>query len=248
MHRLLVMAPVLLSPAFAQTTFEVASIKRDPFNGQQGNIGLRISGNRLIFEHQGLAAMVVFAYGIEDFQLSGGPAWVNARPMDPDAYQLTAKAEGDTIPTKEQLQQMLQALLADRFQLKIHREAKDMPAYELVIAKNGHKLKDATTDPDAHTLWNSGRAAEHYSGKKVSMTDLVFLLRTQSRRPVIDKTGLTGKYDFELEWSAGDPPPPDAPGPSIFTAVQEQLGLKLESVKASFPTVVIDHAERPSEN
>ena len=143
--------------------------------------------------------------------------------------------------------QMLQGLLADRLQLKIHRETKEMPAYELVILKNGHKLKQATADPGAHTIWNSG-SPERYQGKKVSMAELIFLLRVQTGRPVIDKTGLTGIYDFELIWSAGDPLPPDAPGPSIFTAVQQQLGLKLEPARASFSIVVIEHAERPSAN
>ncbi len=154
--------------------------------------------------------------------------------MDPDAYQVTAKAEGDAVPTKEQFQQMLQALLADRFQLKLHRETKELPAYELVVSKNGHKLKDATEDPSLHTVWNSGRVVEKYSGKKVPMTELAFVLKTQAGRPVIDKTGLTGKYDFELQWAPGDAPAADGSAPSIFTAVQEQLGLKLESTKAPF--------------
>lgn len=239
------------APGFGQPpapSFEVASIKPDPYKGQQGRIGIGTSGNRLTVEHQGLAALITFAYDIQDFQLSGGPSWVYAGPMDPDAYQFTAKAEGDAIPTKDQFQRMLQALLADRFQLKVHRETKDLPAYALVIAKNGHKLKVATADPDVHTLWNSGRVVEHYSGKKVPMTELTFVLRTQTGRPVVDKTGLTGSYDFDLQWAHEDAPAGDAAAPSIFTAVQEQLGLKLESTKAPFETVIVDHAEKPTEN
>jgi len=252
MHRGLITILICgYAPVFGQSpapSFEVASIRPDPYKGQQGRIGIGISGNRLSVEHQGLAALITFAYGVEDFQLSGGPSWVRAGPMDPDAYQVTAKAEGDTVPTKEQFQQMLQALLADLFQLKLHRETKELPAYELVVSKNGHKLKDATADPDAHTLWTSGRVVEKYSGKKVPMTELAFLLKTQTGRPVVDKTGLTGKYDFELQWAPGDAPATDAPAPSIFTAVQEQLGLKLESTKAPFEILIIDHAEKPTEN
>ncbi len=119
------------APVFGQPpapSFEVASIRlRRPFEGQQGRIGVGIFGNRLSVEHQGLAALITFAYGIQDFQLSGGPSWAYAGPMDPDAYQVTAKAEGDAVPTKEQFQQMLQALLADRFQLKVRRESKEWP-------------------------------------------------------------------------------------------------------------------------
>ncbi len=247
MHRLLAVAAILLGPALAQPTFEVASIKRDPFNGQ-GGIGIRVTGNRLLVEHPGLADVVAFAYGIEDFQLSGGPAWAHARPMDADAFQVIAKAEGDSVPTKEQFQEMLQALLADRFQLKIHREAKEMQAYELVVARSGPKLKDATADPNVQTIWKGGNVSSLYSAKKTSMATLAWMLRTQVGRPVIDKTGLTGSYDFDLQYAPGNPPPADATDPSILTAVQEQLGLKLEPVKASFPVIVIAHAERASEN
>jgi uncharacterized protein (TIGR03435 family) len=261
MHRFLAIAAILLGRAFAQPAFEVASIKPQALTvGKPGFVGIQTSGNTLHAEAQALAGLVTYAYGIEDFQVSGGPSWIYSRDLygsdtyysrdlyGSDTYEVVAKAGGEAAPSTDQFKQMLQALLADRFQLKIHLESKEMPAYELVVGKNGHKLKDATADPDAHTNWRSGPAAQHYSGKKVSMADLVFLLRTQSGRPVIDKTGLTGKYDFELEWASGDPPPPEATAPSIFTAVQEQLGLKLESVKAPFSIVVIDQAERPSAN
>jgi len=235
------------SAASARPEFEVASIKRQTFTGQ-GFVGIRLSGNRLQAEHQSLGGLITYAYGIEGFQLSGGPPWVYSSNLnDPEMYEVSAKAEGETAPSPEQFRQMLKTLLTDRFQLNLHRETKDLPAYELVLAKTGSKLKDATADPNAQTNWISGRAIERYSAKKRSMTDLAFVLRSQTGRPVLDKTGLTGRYDFELQW-APDPPSPDATAPSIFTAVQEQLGLKLESVRAPFDVWVIDHAEKPSGN
>lgn len=245
MQKALVFLAFTIAPAFAQPAFEVASLKPDPFKGQ-GGIGIRVAGNRLMVDHQSLTAMVVFAYGLEDFQVSGGPAWSKAGPMDADAYQLIAQSPAGTTPAQEQFEQMLQALLAERFKLKLHHETKDLPAYELVIGKNGHKLKDAA-DLSQHTVWNSG-AVSKYHGKSVSMHDLAFVLRTQTGRPVIDKTGLAGKYDFELQWASGNPPPPDLDAPSIFTAVQEQIGLRLDPVKAPFDTIVIDSAEKPSPN
>ena len=148
---------------------------------------------------------------------------MRAGPMDPDAYNVTAKAEGDAIPSEAQFRRMMQTLLADRFQLKLHREMKEFPAYELAIAKNGHKLKAASDDPKAQAAWTSGPRVEKYSGRKTSMADLAFLLKTQAGRPVIDKTGLTGRYDFELEWSHQGASPDDANAPQIFEGIS--LGL-----------------------
>jgi uncharacterized protein (TIGR03435 family) len=250
MHRALSIAAIFMCRAMAQPTFDVASIKPQALTiGGTGFVGIQTSGATLHAETQALAGLVTYAYGVEDFQLSGGPSWTYSRDLyGSDTYEVLAKAGGDTAPTQDQFRQMLQTLLADRFQLKTHRENKEMPAYELVVAKNGSKLRPATADPKDQTNWRSARGAEQYSGRKVSMTTLVWLLRLQAGRPVVDKTGLTGTYDFELQWAAGDPPPPETTGPSIFTAVQEQLGLKLESAKASFPAIVIDYAERPSTN
>lgn len=246
MHRALWLA-MLFSPAFAQTAFEVASVRPDPFQGQ-GSVGIQIRGDRLIADHQSLASLVMFAYGVEEFQVTGGPAWANTHDLyGRDVFSVQAKAPSGPLPTRQQLQEMLQTLLKDRFRLVIHHETREMPAYELVIAKSGYKMKPADPDPSLHTVWRSG-AIERYSGRKVSVADLTFLLRTQSGRPMIDKTGLTGTFDFELAWASGNPPPPDAAEPSIFTAIQEQLGLKLEPVRAPFDTIVIDSAERPSEN
>jgi uncharacterized protein (TIGR03435 family) len=228
--------------------FEVASIRPVPFNGQ-GVVGIGFTGNRLLAHHVSLGQLVVFAYGVDGFQVSGGARWVHSTDLyGPDVYDVTAKAEGEAVPTEDQFRQMLQALLADRFQLRIHREAREMPVYELAIAQNGPKLRAASRDPGAQTVWTSGVVNSLYAAKKTSMKTLAWMLQSQVGRPVVDKTGLSGSYDFELQYAPGNPPPADATAPSIFTAVQEELGLKLESGRASFPVMVIDGAERPSGN
>jgi len=212
-------------------------------------VGIGFTGNRLMANHVSLSQLVDFAYGVDGFQVSGGPRWVYTTDLyGPDVYDVTAKAQGEAIPSGDQFRQMLQALLADRFQLRIHRETKEMPVYELVIARNGPKLRAASVDPGARTVWTGGVVNSSYAAKKTSMTTFASVLQSQVGRPVVDKTGLSGTYDFDLQYAPGNPPSADATAPSIFTAVQEQLGLKLESGKASFPMMMIDGAARPSGN
>jgi uncharacterized protein (TIGR03435 family) len=151
---------------------------------------------------------------------------------------------------------MLQPLLEERFKLKVHRETREMPEYRLVIAKGGSKLREyRKEDGDTRQMGTRiGRGLIDAHGTEFN--ELVFFLRSELGRPVIDATGLTGKFDFKLEWvpdesqpnSGGDAPPPDATGASIFAAIQEQLGLKLEAMKGPVEMLVIDHVEKPSEN
>jgi uncharacterized protein (TIGR03435 family) len=174
-------------------------------------------------------------------------------------------------------QHMLQALLQDRFKLTLHRETKELPVYSLVVAKNGPKLQEAKpAEPDGNGIRGpDGRPAVggHFvrmargelNGHSLGMADIVRLLTQQLGRTVLDRTGLTGNYDFTLQWTPdeGQPPgfkepaggqgigssaPRDSSWPSIFTAIQEQLGLKLESQRGPVEILVIDHAERPSPN
>lgn len=232
----------------ASARFEVASIKPSPFTGQ-GGVGIRISGNRLLAQHQPLAELVTYAYDIQDYQLSGGPAWVYSRNLfGSDVYEVAAKSEGESVPTQEQLRRMFQALLVDRFKLQLHRETKEMQAYALVVASKGEKLKAHTPDPEIQAFkWTTGRLENVYAANAVSMESLVVVLKAVTGRPIVDKTGLTGTYKFDLRY-ANEPPTAESTAPSIFTAVQEQLGLKLESVKEPFEVLVLDHVERPSEN
>jgi uncharacterized protein (TIGR03435 family) len=218
--------------------------------------------------------MILWAYDIRDFQLSGGPTWTASQRYDilakspkndselETAPKTTATQDGNSVTDPVRLR--LQALLADRFHLKLRREMKEMSAYALVVGKNGAKLKENGAELRGWMQWGRG----HLKGTHVDMRFLCVHLSRQVDRTVIDETGLTGGYDFELNWIPDFGPArlPDGPGtqtssaregeatpappngPSIFTAIQEQLGLKLEPKKGSVAFFTIDHAEKPSDN
>jgi bla regulator protein BlaR1 len=253
-------------------TFEVASIKPNRSDDHRFSIqiqpggGLRTTGSTL-------QMLLTLAYDVREFQISGGPGWIST-----DRYDITAKAEradgADNIlddPRKmteeqrktagEQMRERLRALLADRFQLTLHRETKEQSVYALLVAKGGPKLKESETKEGTgpRGMMRMGRA--QLSGQGVQLEMLTRTLSSQLGRPVIDRTGLKGNFDFKLEWTPDPgqpaalpangpdaPPPPDPNGPSIFTAVQEQLGLRLESQKGPVDILVIDRVEKPSEN
>jgi uncharacterized protein (TIGR03435 family) len=261
-------------------SFEVASIKPN----HSGDRRFFVSWQPGRFNATGMTLkfLITMAYDVKDFQVSGGPSWVNSERYDIDAKEPDSIAqELEKLPREQRGQladSMLQSLLTDRFQLKLTRGTKEMPAYALVVAKNGPKLQEAKpvdTPPEAPSgpgghphgpMMRMGRG--EVSGQGVAATFLASVLSQQLGRTVLDKTGLKGKYDFTLKWTpeqgesmmpggpggpGGGPPPdgappPDASGPSIFTALQEQLGLKLEPTKAPADVLTIDHVERPSEN
>jgi uncharacterized protein (TIGR03435 family) len=191
-----------------------------------------------------------------DRMIEGGPKW-----LDVDRYDVLAKAENPT--TEAQLKLMLQDMLADRFQLKFHHETREVPAYALIVAKNGARLEEATGAEDRQGITMS--IGKPLVARNVSTSDLSRILSGRLDRPVVDKTGLTGRYNFTLTWTPGENEGgllarlpadvrsqivvPDAQaGPSIFTAVKEQLGLQLDSARGPVDVLVIDRAERPSGN
>jgi bla regulator protein blaR1 len=264
--------------AASAPAYEVASIKPD----KSGDPGFKImnTANGLTATTT-LRMLIRVAYGVEDHQISGAPNWVSS-----DKYEIEARMDSPTADSLRKLSEdegglvrgrMLQALLADRFKLSLYREAKELPVYSLVIAKNGPKLQEAKPgEPDGDGIKGpDGRPAVggHFfrmgrgqlNGHSLGMADVVRLLSQQLGRTVVDKTGLTGNYDFTLQWTPDESqgpmfkgaeggqapasaPPPDSSGPSIFTALQEQLGLKLESQKGPVEILVIDHVEKPSAN
>jgi uncharacterized protein (TIGR03435 family) len=204
-----------------------------------------------------LKFLIAEAYHVRAYQISGGPSWIAMERWD-----IRAKAEGlEGRLQRDQFDAMFRALLADQFQLKVRSESKEMPVYALVVGKNGSRLTPHTGEAAAGTS-NSGRGS--LSVKKGGTAALARMLSLQLGRTVIDKTDLKGEYDFKLEWAyepgqggpeafglPPDPPRPapvDTNGPSIFTAVQEQLGLRLVSQKGPVEIIVIDRAEKPSEN
>ena len=213
-------------------------------------LGVYTSGPRLTTEASNLRGLVMFAYNLKNYQLEGS---VPLLTVGDDRFAIVAKAEGDGPRTRDEFRQMMQLLLADRFKLVVHREMREMPVYALVVGKNGPKLKksDPDADPTAH-FSGSGRN-DVVTMPKAGMDDILGAIsNSMLDRPVVDKTGLTGTYDVRLIFTpdtranrASEPDPNDV---SIFTAVQEQLGLKLAPQKAMIEVLVVDHAEKPTEN
>ncbi len=228
-------------PAGATPTFEVATIKPHP--GGNGGGGFAGDHGRLTITSVSLKLLIQDAYGVMGFQVSGGPSWI-----DSETFDVVGKAENDA--GSEELWKMVQPLLADRFKLRFHKEMKEGPVYDLVIAKSGLKLHKSAGDAQYQGMMGrSGRRGEQYTAQQMTMPNLAAILSSSVMRPVIDKTGLEGGYDLKLEWTpensvtAGAAEPP-----SIFTAVQEQLGLRLESTKGPVEMLVIESAEKPSDN
>jgi uncharacterized protein (TIGR03435 family) len=265
----------LLNPARAQEqpseTFEVASIK--PSDPAKRNVMIRFSPN---FTAEGVTASALIdeSYQVHDFQIEGLPKWAES-----DKYDISAKADdsGDTMhipPAKMSDEQgdamakvtraRIRALLADRFQLKLHTVTKEMPVYELVVTKGGPKLQESKNEGSRGRRGLMMRPGE-LTGADANMKFLARVLSQDTSRVVIDKTGLTGHYDFTLHYTPerrfgpppggdGGPPPEmkppesDANGPTLVTALQEQLGLKLEPAKGPVDILTIDRIEKPSPN
>jgi uncharacterized protein (TIGR03435 family) len=262
MYILLILATVVHGQQF-----DVASIKPSPppsvtytiggvayapksFHFTPGG-GLQTTGSTL-------KDLVVLAYDVLPNRTQGGPPWAAV-----DRYDVTAKlTEGDGDPATltdaerqkwtERIRLRTRALLASRFNLALHKETREFAMYELHVDKNGPKadgLKESNASSGTSFLGNQ------MIGKGGEMHELVSLLSSQLQKPVVDKTGLTGKYDFTLRWSTeqlslapGTPIGEADKSPSIFTALREQLGLRLDSTRGPLEVLVIDRAERPSEN
>ena len=181
---------------------------------------------------------------MKDFQIVGAPAWA-----DTAIFAITAKTEGDAVPTQDEVRPMLQALLEERFQLKIRHETKELPVYHLVPTKKGVGLKPA--GPDETFGWkvtNDKDGAMHSKATKEWMGDFVQLVAISADRPVIDKSGVTGYIDYEIVVGSQDLKSAADQNRGILDAVQTQLGLKLEPAKDPVGMLVVERAEKPSEN
>jgi len=191
------------------------------------------------------------AYGIMDSsRIVGAPEWVKSGTR----WNIDAKVAGEEAAAYRKLSRddrnrMLRPLLADRFRLKAHMEQREMPVYDLVIAKGGSKLRQSTASDSAKPSGMVMREAGKIEGAGTQLTSLPWILNGEAGRPVVDKTGLTGKYDFTLEYvPASKAATDETGGPSIFTAVEEQLGLKLEPAKEPMDVLVIDSIAQPAAN
>jgi uncharacterized protein (TIGR03435 family) len=262
-----------VAPAYK---FDAASIKPNKSDIFSFRPGFTVDGYRA--SNVTVQSLIREAYGVDEYALSGIPDWLNSERYDVEAKmdQSIADALSKLTPAQLKLaqQQMLQMLLAERFNLKVHRETKDEPVYFLVAGKNGPKLQDAKTRNTSTLLSADGTAPrdkeqwqmvpgsegdQKIRALSTTMKSLGNWLTRQLSRPVLDQTGLTGTYDFTLEWTTNtaSTSSPDAsnavtlpgiPGSSLFTALQQQLGLKLEPGKSPIEVLMIDHAERPSGN
>jgi uncharacterized protein (TIGR03435 family) len=234
--------------AFAQApaprpAFDVASIR--PSDPNQKGGWVRFPPGRLEVSNAQLIFVIQQLYGVRDFQIVGAPKWVV--DWNTARFDINAKAEGVT--DTAQLRLMAQNLIEDRFQLKLHRETRDLPVYLLIQAKSGVKVK-VTPDNGRPPRGSGGIASMDrgwIQGENISMKSFTEELSRHTDRPVLDKTNYTEAFNFKLEWAPDDANPDDV-RPSLLAAVQEQLGLKLDPQKAPVEVLVIDRVERPSAN
>jgi uncharacterized protein (TIGR03435 family) len=230
----------LSQPLHAQpASFEVASIK--PNNSGSGTSGDDGSPGRWTARNVTTMMVIQKAFNVKDFQISGGPGWLGT-----DRCDIAATTGTSTDMTDQALRPYLESLLTDRFQLKYHREMKEFQVYSLVAANSGPKLTVHSGEGGSHTNVSRGSGKADINAIKVSLAKLASILSGLLDRIVIDNTGLKGEFDLKLEWAPN--PAADSGEPSLFTALQEQLGLKLESTKGPVEIVVIDNLEKPSEN
>ena len=239
--------------ADANPTFEVATIRPSRPDDPGRFFGVR--GNHFRTIDTTLTDLITFAYGVQQKQVVGQPQW-----MDTDKWDIEAQPDVPGAPNKEQLATMVQKLLASRFHLKLHKETRGLSAYELTVATGGPKMTFGSADSNQLPRMFFP-ALGSLSAQNASMQDLADLMQTTVLdRPVVDHTGLKGKWNFLLQWTPDDsqfaslrikvPPPSssvDAP-PPLFDAIRQQIGLKLEEVKGQLPALVIDNAEKPSAN
>jgi uncharacterized protein (TIGR03435 family) len=239
---LLLVTTTLVATRLSQSTisFEVASIRQNRSGSANTNIRL-LDGGRFQVVNATLKTLIRNAYDILGFQLVGGPSW-----LDTEHYDIEAKTQAPGELTKENLPKLLQSLLADRFRLNTHWETKDGSVYSLTVDRNGPKFGPSTSaaDPGMNTSKRPGRAK--MTGVRQPMSLLASNLGNQLGRYVLDQTGLRGEYDFSLEWDPDQTAESNLP--SIFAALHESLGLKLEANRGPVPVLVIDRAEKPSQN
>ncbi|SPE41360.1 conserved hypothetical protein [Candidatus Sulfopaludibacter sp. SbA3] len=216
--------------------FEVASVKPAEGGGPPGDMphNMDPSPGHLAMRNVPLRYAIEWAFDLKDYQISG-PEWIKVD----ERYDIVAKAAGPA--TDDQMKPMLQALLLQRFQMKVHKETKDLPVYALVLGKGPPKVKEVPADGQPGLRGDPNGVTFHQFG----LWRLAFLLTRRMDRPVLDLTGLKGVYDYSIDISGlGRPGDDNPPGPSIFSAVQQDLGMKLEARKEPVEVLFIDHVEK----
>lgn len=240
----------------ANPVFAVVTIK--PSDPSNTNWALAIKGTHFISSNTNVDDLISFAFGVHTKQIVEGPAWFQT-----DKYDIEGVPDIEGKPNRQQLASMVQGLLADRFKLVVHRDKRKLAVYALTVGRNGPRLTKSTAAPDGPSGYGFGPLG---TMTVTNMTIPAFasaMQRTVLDKPLVDQTGLVDRYDFILKWTPDDSQfsqirgtgisvptgtgDPNAP-PGLYTAIQEELGLKLEPVKALTDVLVVDHAEKPSAN
>jgi uncharacterized protein (TIGR03435 family) len=224
----------------ANPEFEVATIKPSDPNAKR--TGFHFNGRHVSMTNETLNNLISLAYGVHQEQIVNGPSWFGT-----DRYDIDGVSDLIGQPNFKQMQGMYQKLLASRFKLTFHREKKELSVYALTVGKSGPKLIKSLGDPNGQPDQNGNQNAMKFTN--TSMSDLALMLQFSLDRPVLDQTNLAGRFDFLLKWTPSEAQVNDpAAPPGLFTAIQQQLGLKLEPVKAPDDVIVIDNVEKPSAN
>jgi uncharacterized protein (TIGR03435 family) len=229
--------------ADAHPSFEVATIK--PHDPDSRHDGIDSNGDRVVMWNQTVAKMIVFSYAVNKHQILDAPDWALNQSFD-----IQGKPDTPGEPSWDQMGEMMRRLLAERFGLRFHRERRELPVYALQVLNGGPKLApaaDPTSKPQEHSEGRGNWSEHTYTSSR--MADFILIEQFWRDRPIVDETGLRGKYDFKLRYTYDEirNTYPDAP-PGIFTAIQQQLGLRLQPEKAPVDVFVIDHVAAPSEN
>lgn len=228
----------------ADPSFEVAVIK--PSDPNDSGDGFHQNGRHISIENQTVMSIICFAYAINEAQIVNAPKWFTEQRWDIDGVPDT---EGE--PNVNQYQRMVQKLLTTRFGVQMHHDKRGLSRYSLRVAKGGPKLAKSKSDPDAGMDENGwGQGSQRYMEfTNSNMSDLTLCLQASADKPIINETNLAGRYDFLLHWTPNEAratEPNAAPG--LFTAIQEELGLKLEATRGPTDVLVIDAATQPTQN
>jgi uncharacterized protein (TIGR03435 family) len=231
----------------ADPDWDVVTVKaRDP-NDASGNASIGMKGSQFALINRTVETMLQAGYGVQKSQIVGAPHWVETERFD---VQGVPDVPGS--PSLKQMQGLIRKVLAERFGLKLHRDTKDLSVYAITVAKGGEKMAKSAGDPnglpDENDSGNGGQVTMRVTN--MSMSEFAMIFQFFLDRPAVNQTGLAGRYDFQLKWTTDEsrvPTDGSAP-PGLFTAIQEQIGLKLEAVKAPAEVLVVDAVERPSAN
>jgi uncharacterized protein (TIGR03435 family) len=231
----------------ADPGWDVVSVKAHDPSDPSNNQSLNFNGRQFVMVNRAVEGMLLFAYGLQKVQIVGAPHWVETERWD---VQGLPDVPGH--PSLKQMQSLTRKLLEERFGLKVHKETKELDVYAITVAKGGEKIAPSAGDPNGAPSENENSNGGVVTMRMTNMSmgefapDLGYFVG----RPAVDQTGLAGRYDFQLRWTADESKAPadgSAP-PGMFTAIQEQLGLKLDAVKAQTDVLVVDGVERPSAN